>query len=63
VLGLLVSRISAGAASSAGWRRAERARRRVRERVEHVADDAVVSPVEDELAAHTSLCRAIARLS
>ena len=63
VLGLLVSRISAGAASSAGWRRAERARRRVRERVERVADEAVVGPVEQELAAHTSLCRAIARLS
>ncbi len=63
VLGLLVSRISAGAASSAGWRRAERARRRVRERVERVADEAVVGPVEQELAAHTSLCGAIARLS
>jgi predicted GTPase len=63
VLGLLVSRISAGAASSGAWRRAERARRRVRERVEHVAGDAVVAPVEQELAARTSLCRAIARLS
>jgi hypothetical protein len=63
VLGLLVSRISAGAAATGAWRRAERARRRVRERVEHVADDAVIGPVERELAAHTSLCRAIARLS
>jgi hypothetical protein len=35
----------------------------VRERVERVADEAVVAPVEHELAAHTSLCRAIARLS
>jgi hypothetical protein len=35
----------------------------VRERVERVADDAVIQPVEQELAAHTSLCRAIARLS
>jgi phage shock protein PspC (stress-responsive transcriptional regulator) len=63
VLGLLVSRISAGAAATGAWRRAERARRRVRERVESVADDAVIRPVEQELAAHTSLCRAIARLS
>jgi 50S ribosome-binding GTPase len=63
VLGLLVSRISAGAAATGGWHRAERARRRVRERVERVADDAVVEPVERELAAHTSLCRAIGRLS
>jgi hypothetical protein len=63
VLGLLVSRISAGAAATGAWRRAERARRRVRERVEQVAAEAVVTPVERELAAHTSVCRAIARLS
>ncbi len=63
VLGLLVSRISAGAAATGAWRRAERARRRVRERVEGVAAEAVIGPVERELAAHTSLCRAIARLA
>jgi hypothetical protein len=63
VLGLLVSRISAGAAATGAWRRADRARRRVRERVERVADEAVIGPVERELAAHRSLCRAIARLS
>jgi type VI protein secretion system component VasK len=63
VLGLLVSRISAGAAATGAWRRAERARRRIRERVEQVADEAVVTPVERELAAHTSLCRAVARLT
>jgi GTP-binding protein EngB required for normal cell division len=62
VLGLLVSRISAGAAATGAWRRADRARRRVRERVEAVADEAVVGPVERELAAHTSLCAAIGRL-
>ncbi len=63
VLGLLVSRISAGAAATGAWRRADRARRRVRERVEQVAADAVVAPVEQELAAHTTLCRALARLT
>ncbi len=63
VLGLLVSRISAGAAATGAWRRAERARRRIRERVEQIADEAVVTPVERELAAHTSLCRAVARLT
>jgi hypothetical protein len=58
-----VSRISAGAAATGAWRRADRARRRVRERVETVATEAVVAPVERELAAHTSLCQAIARLT
>jgi GTP-binding protein EngB required for normal cell division len=63
VLGLLVSRISAGAAATGAHRRAERARRRVRDRVEQVAEEAVVTPVERELAAHTAVCRALARLS
>ena len=51
------------ALARAGGRRAgARARGAVQERVERVADEAVVAPVESELAAHVSLCAAVRRL-
>jgi len=45
-----------------GGRAAARARRRLAERVAAVAEDAVVAPVERELAAHRELCAAVSRL-
>jgi hypothetical protein len=59
VLGLLLAVVSGLFAKIGGRRRAQRARRRLNERVESLARDAVVEPVERELAAHTELCRAI----
>ena len=61
--GLLVAADQRVCGGSAGWRRAGRAGAGCEERVERVADEAVVGPVERELAAHTALCGAIARLS
>jgi hypothetical protein len=62
LLGLLLSAVS-GLFAKVGARRAGwRAGRRLRQRVEQVAQDAVVAPVERELAAHGEFCQALARV-
>jgi predicted GTPase len=61
-LGLLLALVSRLFARVGAARAARRARRRVTERVERVAQETVVEPVQRELAAHTELCRALARL-
>jgi energy-coupling factor transporter ATP-binding protein EcfA2 len=61
-LGLLVALVSRLFARIGAARAAARARRRVTERVERLAQDTVIDPVQRELAAHTELCRALARL-
>jgi GTP-binding protein EngB required for normal cell division len=62
VLGLLVALFAGWAARAGAARSAVRVRRRLEERVRAVAADAVVTPVERELAAHTELCAAVVRL-
>jgi predicted GTPase len=61
-LGLLFALVSGLFARAGAARSARRARRRVTERVEQLAQDTVIEPVQRELAAHTELCRALARL-
>jgi hypothetical protein len=63
VAGLLVAVVSRSCARVGARRRAATARRRLAERVERVAEEAVVAPVEAELTAHTRLCRAVQRLA
>ncbi len=62
LLGLLLALLSRALARAGGRRAGARARGAVQERVERVADEAVVAPVESELAAHVSLCAAVRRL-
>ena len=61
--GLLLALLARRLAAAGGRRRARVARRRVRERVERLADERVLAPVDEELAVHERLCEAIARLS
>jgi 50S ribosome-binding GTPase len=63
VAGLLVAAVSRWMARVGARRSAVRARRRLEDRVRTVAADAVVGPVQRELAAHTELCSAIARVA
>jgi hypothetical protein len=63
VAGILLGLLSGWAARVGGRRSVVRARRRLEQRVRAVADDAVLAPVRGELAAHTELCAAIARVS
>ena len=62
LLGFLLALLSRSLARVGGRRAAGRARNAVQDRVELVADDAVVAPVERELAAHVELCAAVRRL-
>jgi GTP-binding protein EngB required for normal cell division len=62
VLGVLLAVVGDRLAAVGARRAAARARRRLAERVAAVAEDAVVAPVERELAAHRELCAAVARL-
>jgi GTP-binding protein EngB required for normal cell division len=63
VAGLLLGLLSGWAARVGARRSVVRARRRLEERVRAVADDAVLVPVQQELAAYTDLCSAIVRIS
>jgi len=49
-------------AAVGGRRRARAARRRLRRRVEQLAETRVLAPVEEELSVHTRLCAAVGRL-
>jgi hypothetical protein len=62
LLGALLGLVGARLAAVGARRSAARARRRLEERVAQVAEDAVVAPVERELAAHRDLCAAVSRL-
>jgi hypothetical protein len=62
VLGLLLAAASNGFARVGARRRARRVRRRLDERVQRLADDVVVKPVEQELAAHAALGQAVSRV-
>jgi energy-coupling factor transporter ATP-binding protein EcfA2 len=61
--GAVLAMVSSRLAAAGARRAAARARRRLDERVAAVADDAVVAPVERELAAYRDLCAAVTRLS
>jgi hypothetical protein len=62
VLGLLLALISRIFARVGGRRSARQARRRLAERVDRLAQDVVIEPVEHELAAHTRMCQALSRV-
>ncbi|CAA9283233.1 MAG: putative ATP-binding membrane protein, partial [uncultured Corynebacteriales bacterium] len=61
--GLLLALLARRLAAIGGRRRARTARRRVRARVEEVAETRVLAPVEEELAVHGRLCTAVGRLT
>jgi GTP-binding protein EngB required for normal cell division len=61
--GLLLALLSRRLAAAGARRRARTARRRIGERVEQVADERVLAPVEAELAARRQLCEAVGRLA
>jgi GTP-binding protein EngB required for normal cell division len=61
--GLLLALLARRLAAAGGRRRAGVARRRVRERVERVADEQVLAPIDEELSVQQRLCAALARLS
>lgn len=61
-LGLLLALVSGLFARAGAARAARRARRGVMERVQRLAQETVVEPVQRELAAHTELCQALTRL-
>jgi GTP-binding protein EngB required for normal cell division len=62
LLGAVLALVGRWFARVGARRSARLARRRVAERVAQVAEDAVVAPVERELAAHAAMCRALSRL-
>jgi GTP-binding protein EngB required for normal cell division len=62
LLGLVLALASGRVAAVGAWRRARRARRRLHAKVERLAEEVVVTPVERELAAHTALCKALRRV-
>jgi hypothetical protein len=61
--GLLLALVARRLAAGGARRRARVARRRIRERVERVADEQVLAPIEAELGVHGQLCAAVGRLS
>jgi GTP-binding protein EngB required for normal cell division len=61
-LGLLVALISRPFAKVGAGRSARRARRALAERVDKLAQDVVIEPVERELAVHAQLVQALARV-
>ena len=63
VLGVVLAVVGDRLSAVGSRRAAARARRRLAERVAEVAEDAVVAPVERELAAHRELCAAVLRLA
>ncbi len=60
--GFLLARLCAPFARTGARRRARRARRRLAERVDALAVDVVLAPVEVELAARSQFCSALARM-
>jgi hypothetical protein len=62
VLGALLAAVSNGFARVGARRRARQVRRRLDERVQQLADEVVVKPVERELAAHAALGHALSRV-
>jgi hypothetical protein len=62
-LGLVLAGLGGLWARTGARRAAHRARREVAARVAAVAEDAVITPVEQELAAQAALCRAVSELS
>jgi energy-coupling factor transporter ATP-binding protein EcfA2 len=62
-LGLVLAGLGGLWARAGARRAAHRARREVAARVAAVAEDAVITPVEEELAAQATLCRAVSELS
>ena len=61
--GLLLALVARRLAAGGGRRRARVARRRIRDRVQRVADEQVLAPIEAELGVHGRLCAAVGRLS
>jgi hypothetical protein len=61
--GLLLALLARRLAAAGARRRARTARRRIRARVEQVADEHVLGPVRAELAVHERLCAAVSRLA
>ncbi|HYT09434.1 MAG TPA: GTPase [Mycobacteriales bacterium] len=60
--GLLLALLARRLAAAGARRRARTARRRVRDRVEQLADERVLAPVQAELSVHKRLCEAVDRL-
>jgi putative protein kinase ArgK-like GTPase of G3E family len=60
LLGLLLAAATRWANGIGARRRGRRAAKALRSSVEDVADDAILTPVRDELAAHDALCSALA---
>jgi len=61
LLGLLFSALFRWLNSIGARRRARRAAKALRRRIEAVADEQILAPVEEELAARERLCAAIAK--
>jgi GTP-binding protein EngB required for normal cell division len=61
--GLLLALLARRLAAAGARRRARVARRRIQERVERVADERVLAPIEAELGVHSQLCAAVGRLA
>jgi hypothetical protein len=61
LLGFVVAFVSRQAAGLGGRRRMRTARKRLRERIEKLADERVVEPINSELAAYRSFCAALDR--
>ena len=61
--GLLLALLARRLATVGARRRGVRARRRIAARVESVADEQVLAPIEAELAVHSQLCAAVDRLA
>jgi GTP-binding protein EngB required for normal cell division len=60
--GLLLALLARRLAAAGARRRARVARRRVRDRVERVAEERVLAPIEAELTVQSQLCAAVGRL-
>ncbi len=63
LVGLLLALLARRLAAAGARRRTRTARRRIRARVEQVADEHVLGPVQAELAVHDRLCAAVSRLA
>ena len=63
LLGFLVAFLSRQIANLGGRRRMRTARKRLRTRIETLADEGVIDPINSELAAYRSFCAALERAS
>jgi GTP-binding protein EngB required for normal cell division len=61
--GVLLALLARRLAAVGARRRGRAARRRLRKRVEEVAEQRVLAPIEEELSIHTRLCAAVGRLT